>query len=49
MKNQLLKLAFEVEIEEGEQLNLPSSIVQGIVDTPRSKETGILGSQRLLA
>ncbi|MFN9672965.1 MAG: hypothetical protein ACK552_10455 [Microcystis sp.] len=30
MKNQLLKLAFEVEIEEGEQLNLPSSIVQGI-------------------
>ncbi|ARI83675.1 hypothetical protein [Microcystis aeruginosa] len=25
-----LKLAFEVEIEEGEQLNLPSSIVQGI-------------------
>ena len=30
MKNQLLKLAFEVEIEEGEQLNLPSSIMQGI-------------------
>jgi hypothetical protein len=30
MKNQLLKLAFEVEIEEGEQLNLPSSVVQGI-------------------
>ena len=30
MKNQLLKLAFEVEIEEGEQLNLPSSIVQRI-------------------
>lgn len=30
MKNQLLKLAFEVEIEEGEQLNLLSSIVQGI-------------------
>jgi hypothetical protein len=30
MKNQLLKLAFEVEIEEGEQLTLPSSIVQGI-------------------
>lgn len=30
MKNQLLKLAFEIEIEEGEQLNLPSSIVQGI-------------------
>ena len=30
MKNQLLKLAFVVEIEEGEQLNLPSSIVQRI-------------------
>ena len=30
MKNQLLKLAFEVEIEEGEQFNLPSSIIQGI-------------------
>ena len=30
MKNQLLNLAFEIEIEEGEQFNLPSSIVQGI-------------------
>jgi hypothetical protein len=30
MTNQLLKLVFEVEIEEGEQLNLPRSIVQQI-------------------
>ncbi|MFM1842771.1 MAG: hypothetical protein RLZZ490_1508 [Cyanobacteriota bacterium] len=30
MKTQLLNLAFEIEIEEGEQFNLPDSIVQGI-------------------
>ena len=30
MTNQLLKLVFGVEIEEGEQLNLPSSIVQAL-------------------
>lgn len=30
MKSQLLQLAFEIELQEGEKLTLPSSILEGI-------------------
>jgi hypothetical protein len=30
MKSQLLQLAFEIELQDGEKLTLPSSIVEGI-------------------
>ncbi len=30
MKSQLLQLAFEIELQDGEKITLPSSIVEGI-------------------
>jgi hypothetical protein len=30
MKSQLLQLAFEIELQDGEKLAIPSSIVEGI-------------------
>ena len=30
MKSQLLQLAFEIEIQDGEKLTIPSSIIEGI-------------------
>ena len=30
MKNQLLKLAFEIELQDGEKFTIPSSIIEGI-------------------
>ena len=30
MKSQLLQLAFEIELQDGEKLTIPSSLVEGI-------------------
>ncbi len=30
MKSQLLKLAFEIELQDGEKFTIPSSIIEGI-------------------
>ena len=30
MKSQLLQLAFEIELQDGEKLTIPSSIIEGI-------------------